>query len=65
MKLVHVAVVALASLALEGCAVVTWLTPPASREPEPDAVEIALTEAVENTALPAPAPPDTPDVVTH
>ncbi len=58
MKLVHVAVVALASLSLDGCAVAKWLTPPASREPEPGVVEIALKEAVENAVLPAPVPPD-------
>ncbi|HKC52923.1 MAG TPA: pilus (MSHA type) biogenesis protein MshL [Myxococcota bacterium] len=57
MKIVHVAAIACASLALSGCAVVKWLTPPASREPEPGVVEIALEEAVQNAKLPPPVPP--------
>jgi MSHA biogenesis protein MshL len=57
-RLVHVAVIAFASFALEGCAVVTWLTPPASREPEPGVLEIALEEAVKAAKLPPPVPPD-------
>jgi MSHA biogenesis protein MshL len=57
-KLGHAVAVALVAFSLEGCAVVSWLTPPASREPEPGVLEIALEEAVEAAKLPPPVPPD-------
>ncbi|MEX2205333.1 MAG: pilus (MSHA type) biogenesis protein MshL [Myxococcota bacterium] len=57
MKLVQVAAAALASLVLDGCAVVHWITPPASREPEPGVAEVELEQAIED-AIPVPASSD-------